>query len=93
MRQNVSVVPTQPLPHVPPTPQEPQRLRVQPPTVFVYERERWEYKVISQTTADNPHVVEEALNALGKDGWELVATVPLSNVVQFYLKRPRGGSR
>src|SRR5262245_8687942 len=44
MRQNVNEFPKHPLPHVPAGPQEPQRPHVQPPTVFVYEREHWEYK-------------------------------------------------
>jgi Domain of unknown function (DUF4177) len=89
MRQSVSEFPKHPLPHVPPAPQEPQRPHVQPPTVFVYEREHWEYKVVMQNTGDDPGVVEAALNALGKDGWELVGTAPASNAVQFYLKRTR----
>lgn len=93
MGQNVSEVPRHPLPHVPPAPQEPQPPHVQPPTVFVYERQGWEYKVITKHTVDDPRVVEDELNALGKDGWELVGTVPLSNAVQFCLKRTRTGSR
>ena len=87
MRQNTSEFPMHPLPHVPPPPQEPQRPHVQPPTVFVYEREHWEYKVVTRTTADDAGVVEDALNALGEDGWELVGTAPVSNAVHFYLKR------
>ena len=33
--------------------------------------------------------IEEELNALGKDGWELVAAVSEPKAVQFYLKRIR----
>ena len=90
MRQDVSEFPKHPLPHVPPAPQEPQRPQVRAATVFVYEREHWEYKVVTQNTTDDPGVVEDTLNALGKDGWELVGTAPVSSAVQFYLKRTRG---
>jgi len=61
---------------------------VQPPTVFVYEKQGWEYRVVSSKTDEQP-LGEDALNALGKDGWELVGVVPLSSAVQFYFKRVR----
>jgi hypothetical protein len=86
---NVNEVPRHPLPHVPP-PQEPQQPHVQPPTVFVYERLTWEYKVITKNTADDVWLAEGELNALGKDGWELVGVIPKSSAVQFYLKRAAG---
>lgn len=93
MRQPVSEFPKHPLPHVPPTPLEPQRPPVQPPTVVVYEKERWEYKVVSQGTADDPRAVDDALNALGRDGWEVVGIASLPNAVHVYLKRPLSASR
>jgi hypothetical protein len=77
--------PKHPLPHVPPTP-EPQRPQ-QPPTVFVYEKRGWEYKVVSRNIADDPQLGEDELNALGKDGWELIGVVPFQSRVQFFLKR------
>ena len=46
-----------------PQPQKPQLARVQPPMVYVFEKQRWEYKVILQRVAS-----EEELNALGA-GW------------------------
>src|SRR5688500_10568561 len=87
MKTNVSDFPTPPLPHVP-QPTEPQRPHAQPPTVFVYERQGWEYKVVSREPDQAP-LGQDELNALGKDGWELVGVVPVSNAVQYYLKRLR----
>lgn len=88
MKTHLSEFPKHPLPHVPPV-QEPQRPHVQQPTVFVYEKQGWEYKVISRNTADDPRLSEDELNALGKDGWELVGVIALPAVIQFYLKRLR----
>jgi hypothetical protein len=85
---NVSEFPRYPLPHVPSAP-EPQQPHVQPPTVFVYEKQGWEYKVVSKDPAVDARALEEELNALGKDGWEVIGVVPLSAALQFYLKRAR----
>jgi hypothetical protein len=57
---------------------------------------RWEYKRLSVKTTDIASDAFEAqLNALGQDGWELVATVPLehhgySHDVNLLFKRPAG---
>src|SRR5262249_1740837 len=91
-RQAINEFPKQPLPHVPLAPPEPQRPHVQPPTVVVYEKARWEYKIVS-STPDDPGAVEAALNTLGREGWEGIGIVPLSNAVHVYLKRPLSGSR
>lgn len=87
MKSNVSEFPKHPLPQIP-QPTDPQRPPAQQPTVFVYERQGWEYRVVSKEV-DQP-LTQDELNALGKDGWELVGIVPLLNTVQFYLKRIRG---
>jgi hypothetical protein len=87
MKTNVSEFPKQPLPHVPPQPQP--QPRIQAPTVFVYERRGWEHRVVSSASAGEPPLTEDELNALGKDGWELIAVVPLPDRIQFYLKRAR----
>jgi hypothetical protein len=87
MKSNVSEFPKHPLPQIP-QPTDPQRPPAQQPTVFVYERQGWEYRVISKEV-ERP-LTQDELNALGKDGWELVGLVPLLNTVQFYLKRIRG---
>jgi Domain of unknown function (DUF4177) len=89
VRMPVAEFPKHPVPHVPP-PQGPQQPRVQPPTVFVYEQQRWEYRVVSRSVGDEPIVIEDELNALGRDGWELVGVVALHRDVQFYFKRLRG---
>jgi len=64
---------------------------------------RWHYKfVISENKAGIWHAIEdddvklegtpieEYLNALGEDGWELVAIVPVAEnaVLKHVLKRP-----
>jgi hypothetical protein len=67
-----------------PQPEKPQLPRVQPQMVYVYEKQRWEYKVIVQSA-----VSEEELNALGAEGWELVGIVALPETRQFYFKRAR----
>ena len=84
MKSSVSEFPKHPLPQMP-QPTEPQRPQAQQPTVFVYERQGWEYRVVSREV-DQP-LTQDELNALGKDGWELVGIVLLLNTVQFYLKR------
>jgi hypothetical protein len=68
-----------------PQPLQPQNLQLardQPPMVYVYEKQRWEYKMIFQSA-----VSEEELNALGAEGWELVGVVALPETMQFYFKR------
>jgi hypothetical protein len=87
MTTQISEFPKHPLTHVPP--QEPRRPQVQAPTVFVYEKQEWEYKVISGTTEADPLAAERELNALGKDGWELVGIVNVADDLRFYLKRIR----
>jgi hypothetical protein len=52
--------------------------------------ERWEYQLISLAN-DRDHLqVEEAFNAVGNDGWEMIAVYPgaaAQNV--FIFKRPK----
>ena len=79
-----SEFPKYPLPHVP-QPNEPMRPQVQQPTILVYERQGWEYEVVSRNV--DQLLSQDELNAFGKDGWELVGVVPLPNTVQFYFKR------
>ena len=76
--------PKQPLPQ---TPQQPMQWpRVQPPTVYVYERQEWEYRVVTKAP-DEPALCVDDLNVLGRDGWELVGVVPLQTRVQLVFKR------
>jgi hypothetical protein len=57
--------------------------------VYVYEKQGWEYKVVSKNAADETLLSEDELNALGVSGWELVGVVPLAGKVQFFFKRVR----
>jgi hypothetical protein len=86
MKMLIADFPKHPLPPIP-QPQAPQQSRVQPPTVFVYERQQWEYHVVTKHVADKSIVAEDEFNALGKAGWELVAVMPVQQKVQFLFKR------
>src|SRR5262245_7480157 len=86
MKTHIAEFPKHPLPQIP-QPQSPEQPRVQPPTVYVYERQQWEYRVVTEKPADEPALSEGALNALGRDGWELVGVVQLPTTVQFFFKR------
>lgn len=48
----------------------------------------WEYKRLTRPT-DTPEVDEADLNALGREGWELVGVVPGPTSTHFYFKRER----
>jgi len=85
MIPRVDEFPKHPHPNVP-QPQPPQP-RVQPPTVYVYEPQRWEYRIVAAGVDER--VSEHELNALGHEGWELVGVAPGTKAVQFVFKRPR----
>ena len=84
-KTNVSEFPGHPFPQAPPT--QEQRPNVQPPTVFVYEKQRWEHKVISKDAGADQLGTQDELNALGREGWEPVGVVSTSGGLHFYLKR------
>jgi hypothetical protein len=86
MKTQIAEFPKHPLPQTP-QPQPPQQPHIQPPTVFVYERQQWEYRVVTKSVANESSVSEDELNALGKDGWELVGVVPATSDVRFVFKR------
>ena len=44
MRTIINEIPSRPVPHLPQAP----RPQMQPPTVIVYEKQAWEYKVVSR---------------------------------------------
>ena len=47
----------------------------------------WEYRLFSAGLDRADHIIQEALNKHGKDGWELVAVYEAGFRV-FVLKRP-----
>lgn len=50
------------------------------------ERQKWEYKLIpSNTTAIDIDIMQDKLNQLGNEGWELVA---ISSTGIYTFKRP-----
>jgi hypothetical protein len=89
MKPHIAEFPKHPPPLIP-QPQAPQQSHVQPaivPIVYVYERQRSEYRVVTKNVAEQPTLSEPDLNALGKDGWELVGVVQVQATVQFVFKR------
>jgi hypothetical protein len=86
MKTHIAEFPRHPVPQIP-QPQSPQHTTVQPPTVYVYERQQWEYRVVTKNVVDQPTPSEADLNALGRDGWELVGVVQLPATIQFFFKR------
>jgi len=88
MRTHIAEFPKHPMPQVP-QPPSPQQPRVQPPTVYVYERQQWQYRVVTSGAADEPTPSEHDLNALGQDGWELVGIIQLPAKTQFVFKRAK----
>ena len=68
---------------VQPQPPEAHGAHAHAPMVYVYEKQKWEYKVIARRTLS-----EQELNALGSVGWELAGVVPSAETTEFYFKRP-----
>ena len=85
MTRNISEFPKHPLPQIP----APQRAHPHAPTVFVYEKQEWEYRIITKNIDVDALQTEQDLNPLGKDGWELVGITTIASIMQFYLKRIR----
>ena len=84
MNTIIAEVPKHPSPHTPEPSQSP---RIQQPTIYVYEQQRWEYQVVTKAVEDDATISTEELNTLGKDGWELVGVVTLPAKVQCFFKR------
>jgi hypothetical protein len=82
-----------PQPHVPVVPVVPV-VPLRPPTAHVtvphvpMRRPRWEYKHVTRP-ADAPDMDDAELNALGREGWELVGVVAGAKGTRFYFKRER----
>lgn len=62
-------------------------LHVRPPMVYVREEPRWEYKLLVRDVAKAEEPSEDELNALGREGWELVGVLHAAPLVHFYFKR------
>lgn len=62
---------------------------VQPPMMYVQEQLTWEYKRIDRPLEPEQLLDEAELNALGAEGWQLVASVTAKSVVCTYLQRPK----
>jgi hypothetical protein len=73
------------IPEIPPHLPEP---HVVPPMVFV--QPVWEYKHLLRPLPAPGPLSEAELNALGGDGWELVAVYPEPASLHFYFKRLQG---
>ena len=51
--------------------------------------EQWEYKVLSTDVMTPGNREEGALNALGREGWELVNVSLYSRTLVYHLKRQK----
>jgi hypothetical protein len=56
--------------------------------VYVKDKAKWEYKVLTRNLAKEQPPTEEELNALGNDSWALAGVANDSPFVYFYFKRP-----
>jgi hypothetical protein len=54
--------------------------------VYVYEQQRWEYKVPAKR-ADEPAPSQAELNELGEAGWELL-DVSVVKLINLYIGKP-----
>ncbi len=75
-------------PSVPPEPQRPPGVRVQPPVVYV--EPTWEYKHLVRDLAKESAPDEAELDALGAKGWELACAFARGAEAHFYFKRQKG---
>jgi len=85
----LSTIPPHPVPPpfpVPPADPGP-RAPLQPPLVYVTPT--WEYKHLERALEAETPIPDGELNALGAEGWELVAALPAGSRVHFYFKRSR----
>jgi hypothetical protein len=59
----------------------------QPPTVYIREPLRWEYKQLACRLEEEEAPSSEQLDALGADGWELTGILSNLPLAYFYFKR------
>ncbi len=60
------------------------------PMIYVKEDPAWEYKQLVRNLAKEKAPTEEELNALGRQGWELVGVMNQAKAAYFYFKRLKG---
>lgn len=82
-----STFPPHPVPPPFPLPDAAPRAPIVPPMVYVAPV--WEYRHLRRDAGAGTPIGEEELNALGAEGWELVAVTPTPDGVDFYFKRAR----
>ena len=75
-------------PYVPPNPATAPDVQVHPP--LVYMAPVWEYRHAAYPVADaGAASTLAALEALGRDGWELAGVIGDGQLVHYYFKRER----
>lgn len=57
--------------------------------VYISERQKWEYRVVTRILASEGLMAEDEINALGAEGWELAGVVSGPESATYYFKRPR----
>jgi hypothetical protein len=80
---------TDPAQHPYPQPPPPGTRQVQPPMLYVYERQAWEYMTAVRNALAEELPSEQELNEWGASGWELVGVAGVSGKMHFYFKRTR----
>jgi hypothetical protein len=56
---------------------------------MVHVAPAWAYKQVTRPVTDLGEAVQQELDALGADGWELAGVTADRSTVHFFFKRPR----
>ena len=75
-------------PAVPPM-QPPANVPAPSPMIYISQGPAWEYKQIVRDLSAEKLPTDAELNALGRDGWELVTVISRESGVYFYFKRTK----
>lgn len=74
--------------HEIPEKQVPETFAIPAPMVYVREAVQWEYKRIDCDISHGDVPTAESLNALGKEGWELITQIIIHDkFLYLYFKR------
>jgi hypothetical protein len=82
-------LPPRPFPEVPVVPPPPMPPLAAPHHLAIPQvpiPQNWEYKHVTRGSRASA-LEEEQLNALGREGWELVGVVAVGRTMHFYFKR------